>query len=116
MGRRGGGRGADRKSEPKSESGEPELPPGPARLEELVRDAAFLTEATPARLSAVPSGVDEPGSAVLRACRRALPRLRAAAKWERVGILRATAAVEEPRALDELDESAGFAPLGWTVP
>jgi WD40 repeat protein len=75
---------------------------GAEELAALIRDPAFLAEASPQRLAEVLSGIDELGPAVERAYRRALPRLRAAPGPERAGILRAMAAAEEPDALPEL--------------
>jgi WD40 repeat protein len=80
----------------------PRVRTGVEELEALVRDPAFLAGASPRRLAEVLSGIDELGSAVLRAYRRALPRLLAAPGPERLGLLRAMAAAEEPDALSEL--------------
>ncbi|MER6949542.1 WD40 repeat domain-containing protein [Nonomuraea sp. NPDC000554] len=76
----------------------------------MTLDLTLLNEAGPALLRGALGGSWPP--ALLRACRRALPRLLALPGPERLEFLRATAAAEEPEALAALD-AAGPGTLAW---
>ena len=76
-------------------------------------DADLLARVEPHQLVDMLAGRGEDSAPALRACRRALDRLRSADPAQRAGIVQAMAQSEEPQALAGLDlaEAAGWEPL-----